>query len=332
MYSFTRKSGFALGITFFGLSVFVGALPIACRTPQKKITTDEFFESLLIGGAHNGKIYIELPLKPELFSRTKTPEDGWAVWEAFFKKAILEQPPTANSQKFDMAPYWGEYVFGKEKIDRAYIAKSVNLQVGDQIHIRTDEGSGSAQIIEYAIHYGGPAIEGNILLAVAEPDAKSKAKDTQLLVASKEPFTCQASCPNRKTAPDQKTLDQILKTLGTGLKKNEKDMVTEFVVLQDSFKTPKSAQYVAYLKFLEYPDDYWRAAVLDTDLSVIQVLGENEYSHIRPISVGDVNGDGLDEIWTELPGSEGYQTAIFYLTGDAQHPKFTSIATSYFGL
>jgi hypothetical protein len=104
MCSFTRKSGFALGITFFGLSVFVGALPIACRTLQKNITTDEFFESLLVGGAHNGKIYIELSLKPELFSKTKTREDRWAVWEAFFKKVIFEKPPPADSPKYDLAP------------------------------------------------------------------------------------------------------------------------------------------------------------------------------------------------------------------------------------
>jgi hypothetical protein len=331
MCSFTRKSGFALRITFFGLSVLVGALPIACRTPQKKITTDEFFESLLVGGAHNGKIYIELSLTPELFSKTKTREDRWAVWEAFFKKAILEQPPAADSQKFDIAPYWGEYVFEKEKIDRAYIAKSVNLQVGDQIHIRTDEGSGSARIIEYAIHYGGPAIEGNILLAVAEPRAKFKVMETHLLVASKEPFRCRTSCANHRTVPDQKTSTHILDALAKGLKKSEKDKVTEFVALQGSFTVRNAVQYVAYIKFLEYPDYYWRTAILDSDLSVIKILGENDYAHIVPNSVGDVDGDGLEEIWTELLGSEGYNTAIFYLARDSKPPVYYAIATAYNG-
>jgi hypothetical protein len=150
-------------------------------------------------------------------------------------------------------------------------------------------------------------------------------------VASKEPFRCRTSCANHRTVPDQKTSTHILDALAKGLKKSEKDKVTEFVALQGSFTVRNAVQYVAYIKFLEYPDYYWRTAILDSDLSVIKILGENDYAHIVPNSVGDVDGDGLEEIWTELLGSEGYNTAIFYLARDSKPPVYYAIATAYNG-
>ena len=150
-------------------------------------------------------------------------------------------------------------------------------------------------------------------------------------MVSKEPFSCRISCSNHRIVPDQKTSGQILDVLATGLKKSEKDIVTKFAALRGSFTKHNAVQYVAYIRFLEYPDYYWRTAILDSDLSIIKVLGENDYAHIVPISVGDVEGDGLDEIWTELLGSEGYNTAIFYLTREGTQYNFKAIATMYNG-
>jgi hypothetical protein len=62
---------------------------------------------------------------------------------------------------------------------------------------------------------------------------------------------------------------------------------------------------------------YWRTAILDSDLSIIALVGENEYTHIEPRSVGDVNGDGLDEVWVSLHGYEGRHAGLIYWRGGA---------------
>jgi hypothetical protein len=73
-----------------------------------------------------------------------------------------------------------------------------------------------------------------------------------------------------------------------------------------------------------------RRVRLDTDLSVVATLGENEYSHVMPRSVSDANRDGLDEIWADLVGYEGANAGLIYWRPRAR--SFDVIATTYFGL
>jgi hypothetical protein len=70
---------------------------------------------------------------------------------------------------------------------------------------------------------------------------------------------------------------------------------------------------------------------LDTDLSVVALLGENRYAHVMPRSVGDINGDGLDEIWVGLHGYEGRHEGIYYWRGGSGKDAFGLIATAYYG-
>ena len=91
-------------------------------------------------------------------------------------------------------------------------------------------------------------------------------------------------------------------------------------------------QYVAYLRFGDYPEENWRAAILDSDLRIISILGENDYAHIKPFAVGDINDDGLDEIWMGFEGSEGINFGLNYWRGGAGKGAFKAIATSYNGV
>jgi len=43
---------------------------------------------------------------------------------------------------------------------------------------------------------------------------------------------------------------------------------------------------------------------------LIAVIGENEYSHIEPRFVSDVDGDALDEVWVGLSGYEGRNAGL----------------------
>ena len=141
-------------------------------------------------------------------------------------------------------PLIGEYVLDSLKVDDGYIAKSVVWQIDDRIHIRSENGAGTAKIAKHSIHYS-PALDGAILLAVAEPEGTFEVKDTHLLVVAKEPFSCRIPCSNDRIVPDQKTSGQIQDVLATGLKKSAKEIVTKFAALRGSFTKHYAVQYVA---------------------------------------------------------------------------------------
>jgi hypothetical protein len=108
--------------------------------------------------------------------------------------------------------------------------------------------------------------------------------------------------------------------------------LTQSIILEGHFTDRNSSQYVVYLRFGEYPEENWCTEILDSNLNVISILGENDYAHIKPFAVGDINSDGLDEIWTQFEGSEGVDYGVFYWRGGAGRMAFRAIATSYNGL
>ena len=71
---------------------------------------------------------------------------------------------------------------------------------------------------------------------------------------------------------------------------------------------------------------------MDADLSTITVLGENTYAHIKPRSVADVDGDGLDEVWVSLEGYEGRNAGLMYWRGGVGVDSFRIIENAYKGL
>jgi hypothetical protein len=56
------------------------------------------------------------------------------------------------------------------------------------------------------------------------------------------------------------------------------------------------------------------------------------YTHIEPRSVGDVNADGLDEVWVSLHGYEGQHAGLIYWRGGAGGDAFRIVANAYNGL
>jgi hypothetical protein len=289
---------------------------------------DGFFERLMVGGAEKGTVYLEIPLKASLFANTKTFEDRWAVWDAFFARVLRESP---DSTRPGRAPYWGNFAY--QNIDWSSVESAVDLRVGDVLRVRTPNAEGSAKVVSYAIHYNS-ASGANLLLAVAQPLADFKVSDTDFLVAASRLPPCGKRCTTRATIPDARTLTKIRKALRRGAKIPTGQQIKQIIALQGSFTRP-ARQYAVYADFGRDSDTnlvgYWRTVILDSDLSIIAVVGENEYTHIQPRSVGDVDGDGLDEVWVGLTGYEGHHAGLIYWRGGAGNDAFGTIENAYDG-
>jgi hypothetical protein len=119
-----------------------------------------------------------------------------------------------------------------------------------------------------------------------------------------------------------------------GAKIPEGQQIKRVTVIEGRFTRP-ARQYAVYVDFGTDSDTnltgYWRTLILDTDLSIIGVVGENDYTHIEPRSVGDVNGDGLDEVWVGLSGYEGGHAGLIYWRGGTGRDAFRVIANAYNG-
>jgi len=296
--------------------------------PQGPPHREAFFAALMGGAAQNGFVYVDLPLKSRFFAGAKTPQDRWAVWDTFFSRVLREDALLSESKPI---PYWGTYVY--RKVDWSYVATAVDLHAGDVLRVRTPTAEGSVRIVRHAIHYNGPA-GGNLLLAVAEPLRGTKIPDADILFAAPRLPPCERRCASRTVAPDPVSLDRIRAVVARGAKMPATMRIKRMTALEGRFTRP-ARQYVVYVDFGTdsdiNPTGYWRTLVLDSDLSIIGVVGENEYAHIEPRSVGDIDGDGLDEVWVDLRGYEGRHAGLIYWRGGSGHDAFGVITNAYNG-
>ena len=186
-----------------------------------------------------------------------------------------------------------------------------------------------------------------LLLAISTPENGSAVPDADLLVAAPRLPRCKAPCTNSAVTPAGPTLERIRKVVWRGAKVKETGRrieeaghrIEELVALRGHFTRRDQWQHVVYARFgpdpLPYPgyrSDYWRTLILNSDLSIVAVLGQDDYDHVVPTSVGDVDGDGLDEIWAGLLGSEGDSFGLFYRRPGKSRQSFDVIRTAYFGL
>ncbi len=298
-------------------------------SPEKTDTERvRFFERLMFGGAERGQVYIEVPLKASRFAHAKTPSDGWRVWDEFFMEVLHEQPDFARPGK---VAYWGDYVC--QNVDWQLVASAVDVQVGDTLRIRTQTQEGSAKVIRYEIHYSEPG-DANLLLAVAQPLNGFKVQETDLLVSATRLPRCEGPCNAQQHTQDAFMLKKIYEAVKNGAKIPADQQLKDILVVEGFFTRP-ARQYIVYADFGTDWDGnligYWRTVVLDSDLSVIAVVGENNYEHVLPRSAGDVDGDGLDEVWVSLNGYEGYSAGLMYWCGGSGSDSFKIISSSYEG-
>jgi len=94
---------------------------------------DAFFERLMVGGAANGKIYVEVPLKAAAFANATSAESRRAVWDAFFGRVRARSPQNlAVPVRFRTG---GSFAY--RKVDWTSVAGAVDIKVGDVLRVRT---------------------------------------------------------------------------------------------------------------------------------------------------------------------------------------------------
>jgi len=314
--------------TVLAFVTLVSALPGPASSQGRTGHPDVFFEGLMGGGAEKGVVYVEIPLKKTFLAAAKTPQEGWAVWDRFFSRVLREVPDVTRSGP---VPYWGDFAY--QKVDWPSVAAAIDVRVGDVLRVRTPTAEGAVKVARYAIHYNAPG-GGNLLLAVAEPLAGFKVLDTDVLFAASRLPSCARRCASRQTVPDAQTLERIRRVVARGATIPAGQPIKRIVAFEGRFTRP-ARQYVVYVDFGTDSDSnltgYWRTVILDNDLSIIGVVDENEYARIEPRAVGDVNGDGLDEVWVGLYGFEGRHAGLIYWRGGTGRDAFRVIANAYNG-
>lgn len=316
-------------ILIFSLVLLVQPTEHLFAQQYNKTNADEFFRDLLVGGSENGEIYLEIPLKSKFFEDANSSKERWAVWDSFFLRVLNERPNFSGPIR--KTYYWGDYTY--KKVNWSLVADSIDFHVGDFLQVRTPKAIINAKIVRYEIHHHLPG-GGDLLLGVAHPIDRVKVEDTDFLIAAPK-------LPNNGTFCDQQPIElntEILKKINNIVTSNAKippDRKAQKIIARQGRFNKSGTQYIVYAYFGsagEYDSrGYWRTIVIDSDLSVIKVLGENEYGHIQPQLVCDINGDGLDEVWITIGGYEGHSYGLIYWLNDAEGGTFRFIVNAYDG-
>ena len=340
----------AAGPSFIGF-LLSGVLAVAVLSPPEAHTRpgQDFNQTLVpglfLGAARDGVVYLEVGLSKTHFPGLKTRADWKAAWTIFFDRALKDYPGHAIAAK-DLEPSRYKYGWIATRADLAYVSSVVDLRVGDLLDVRTPSGAGKVRVTGYQVVVSDVQ-PSHLLLAISTPENGSVVPDTDLLVAAPRLPLCKVACTNSAVPPTGQTLERIRKVVWRGAKVKETGRrieeaghrIEELVALRGHFTRRDQWQYVVYARFgpdpspyPEYRSHYWRTVILDSDLSIVAVLSENDYAHAVPTSVGDVNGDGLDEIWASLLGSEGDSFGLFYRRPGNRKQPFDVIETAYFGV
>lgn len=292
---------------------------------QPQNDKDRFFAALLVGGAENGLVYVELPLKPAFYEGAETYQEKEAVWNNFISRAVKAPGELVDETNL---PYAGEYLY--KDVDWEVVAQSVSVKVSEDLRFRTPSMEGVAKVARLALHVS----EGTIpVLAEGKPLEGQVVPKAEFIVAGRDLPRCLDKCTAQARIPDEATRAKIRAAVDKDARHALVKETQSFIVLEGQF-TRAVPQYIAYIF---YGGDvlgsaFWRTAVLDTDMSVIAILGENSYGHIIPLSTTDIDGDGLDEVFAKYQGYEGESEGVIYWRGGTGNDAFRAISNTYIGL
>src|SRR5687767_7314046 len=93
----------AVAATLLGVLATVFTFHGRAVSQEQTPIRDAFFESLMGGGAENGLVYVEMPLKRTFFAAANSAKERWAVWDTFFGRVLRESP---DMNRLGSAPYW----------------------------------------------------------------------------------------------------------------------------------------------------------------------------------------------------------------------------------
>jgi hypothetical protein len=233
----------------------------------------------------------------------------------------------------------GGDVIPDQFLDLEYVGKSIRYPIGQTLKLRTFDGVVPVRITKYEIHYSYAS--GHFYLySIVEP-LKDAVKSGERVIAADSLHDCGKSCALSRA---EATSDESQKARAVAVEKLgvtcpadiRKDQCAEtLIVYRGQFTRADVAQYVAF--FARHSKDTlgegnWATFVLDSDFSLISILGRDDYLRIIPDGVADVNGDGFDEIWSDDSGFEGAAYSIWFLNKEASPVSFRRLQWEYFGL
>jgi hypothetical protein len=300
-------------------------------TGGSRQNSTDWFPAAVPGGSLNGQIYLELPLQSAYYGAGSTREQRW---KAFFKRALKDEVDYVKGPA-----YWAPRVADRST-NLDFIAEAAGYKIGEVVWIRTPNETFKAHLSAYEIHCDD--INGGCLLVgVCLSDSTSKLPDYPLVLGNRREFGCRAACSSSAKIATPDIANRIVETATTRLGiRPDRTLPAALqqprvVAYSGHFTDRRHVQYIAYVAYYakEDPSDAnWATFVFDPQDGSVVVLGRNQPSQIIPDRVGDVDGDGLDEIWARISTAEGGSAAVFYKSGSANSPVFSNISTLYWGL
>jgi hypothetical protein len=307
-------------------------------SPQAGPPTIRFFSDILPGGIEDGRIYLQIPTVAE---RGHVGDEALKIRESFFEAAVPGMQKWG--EEHFASPEGGGYgglIVPDKYLDRKYIAASAAYPIGQVLQLRTSDGVFPVRIARHEIHYG----EGggrHYFYAVAEAVDGAIPTTSQRVIASPDLLDCGHSCALSRVKPTDEEAQRVravaVEKLGVTYPSDtpEKYREERLEILKGRFTKSDGMQYVAI--FSRHGEGRsglgnWATYVLDSDFSLISVLGRDDYLRITPDGVADVDGDGLDEIWTDDGGYEGSAYSLWSLEKKTPPVVFGRIEWPYFGL
>jgi len=306
--------------------------------PSTASPASAFFPSVVAGGIDHGRIYLAIPL---LTDESGSREEKRQARELFFKKAVPGMEKWSREVPVDSRQEgYGGNVIPDQHVDAKYIAANTTYQIGQPLRLRTSAGIIPVRIARYEIHHSY-ASGDFFLYAIGDPtNGAVPAGASEQVLASADLVDCGKSCGLSRSKPNA-DITQRIRAVGvdklgvlfpSDLPKEER--TETLIVYEGHFTRTDSKQYVAF--FARHSKDAldvgkWATYVVDSDFSMISVLGRDGYLQITPDGVADVNGDGLDEIWCNDAGFEGTAYSLWYLQSKTP-ASFRSVEWPYFGL
>lgn len=331
------------------LLTFLVAMSSCGQEAQKSDTTGQpavsdahpvsgFFSTVVSGGIDHGRIYLAIPLRTD---QPGSREQKQEARKAFFKKAVPGMEKWSHEAPVDSRKEgYGSNIIPDQYVDLKYIEASTTYKIGQLLKLRTTAGVVPIRISKYEIHFSY-ASGDSFLYAVAEPTSGVlPAGASQQVLASEELSDCGKSCALSRNRPEtdrvKKIRDVAVGKLGVVFPPDipNEERTETLLIYEGHFTRNDGNQYIAF--FARHSKDaidvgQWVTYVVDSDFSLLAVLGRDSYLQITPDGIADVNGDGLDEIWCNDVGFEGTAYSQWYLRNTTP-VSFGSVDWPYFGL
>lgn len=302
---------------------------------EESTVRDQFFKSLIFGrfgqvSLIKDKVAIlSVPLKKPLTKEVRGAEEQFKV-----RSAWIEQAAEIWFDQKDKD--W------KKKVNMGFLIANSRIHVGETLHIRTARGQTTAKVTTLDIDISdmeGPGFVGPEFIAAASFNSGHGEVEGDLVLASRYLSPCTDPCINKQVIPKNEMWDKV-SIAGHKACGLTPDPEGDVAILEGHFSDRSKKQFVVKIVASSEPDLPFKkmnpdfsgviplgcTVVLDSDLSSLELLIRSSGDVLIPDSVGDINNDGLDEIWAIrsnlAAGDSPSINEIYYWRGQGQKRKF----------